>query len=325
MSKNEDIDNANKLKNESNSETPINDDNKIYTIEESDINEGNINNGLTKIKAKYNQTEIESKKISEKINKNNKKIEEINNILSKLKEEKNNKQLDIVNLLSKKETLEEIYKNQIAMLIRNNNIYKDLTNNNTSEKNNLNETNEYNNSDKNITNIENKINEQIEQFDLSIKEMKEIEIKKFIEQVISLIDDIYDKNFIKSSPDKNSENNKNEIIKKLGDIIKNSYNIFINNCSITDDEYIIYNFITKISLFISNQCFGKYSEKNINFLLRYLLKINIVNVEINKMVKFVKKKYKDQKKELKDEIKKIMKKNDTLAKKKKGIKKILNE
>ena len=210
MSKNEDIDNINKIENESYSDNQTNDDNKIFANEESDINEENNNNGLSKIKSKYNQTELELKIIIEKINKNNKKVEEFNNILSKLKEEKNKKQIDIVNLLSKKETLEEIYKNQIVMLIKNNTLYKDLTNNNNLEKNNFNETNEYNNRENNNTsNIISKSNEENnDQFNISIKEMKEIEIKKFIEQVISLMDDIFDKNFIKSTPEKSNENNK---------------------------------------------------------------------------------------------------------------------
>ena len=40
-----------------------------------------------------------------------KKIEELKNNLTILKEEKNKKQNDIMNLLSNKESLEEIYKN----------------------------------------------------------------------------------------------------------------------------------------------------------------------------------------------------------------------
>ena len=112
--------------------------------------------------------------------------------------------------------------------------------------------------------------------------MKQIEINKFTDQVISMMDDICDKNII-SSINPNSDSNKNEnknIIDNLKDIIKNAYIIFSNSCSLNDDSFIIYNFITKISLFISNQSLGKYSDSNINLFLKYLLKINEVNVEI---------------------------------------------
>ena len=68
---------------------------------------------------------------------------------------------------------------------------------------------------------------------------------------------------------------------------------------------------------MSNQSYGKYPENNIGLFLRYLLKINIVNVQINHMVKFVKKKYKDKKNELKNEIKNLTKKNELFEKRKK--------
>ena len=102
----------------------------------------------------------------------------------KLKEEKNKKQIDIVNLLSKKETLEEVYKNQIILLTKKNTILKDITidSNNKGNKD-INDNSEYRDSVNIITNI---INNSNEQFDISIEEMKKIEIKKFMEQVISM-------------------------------------------------------------------------------------------------------------------------------------------
>ena len=54
--------------------------------------------------------------MEERIKNNEKKIEELKNNLTVLKEEKNKKQNDIMNLLSNKESIEEIYKNQVYLL-----------------------------------------------------------------------------------------------------------------------------------------------------------------------------------------------------------------
>ena len=124
MSVNNDIDNniiidMNNLDNESISENnQYNNENINLINDNSDMNYVNIINEYSLIKSKYKQTETEINKILEKIDKNNIKIEEIKNNLSKLKEAKNKKQIDIVNLLSKKETLEEVYKNQIILLTK---------------------------------------------------------------------------------------------------------------------------------------------------------------------------------------------------------------
>ena len=58
--------------------------------------------------------------ISEKITKNNELIEQNKKQLEELKSEKKRKQNDIVNLLSNKESIEEIYKNKIYFLINKN-------------------------------------------------------------------------------------------------------------------------------------------------------------------------------------------------------------
>ena len=285
--------------------------------EDSDINEDKASINYSKLKSKYKQNEVDLKKIKDKINKNNGKIEKIKNTLIKLKEEKNKKQIDIVNLLSKKESIEEVYKNQILLLTKKSSILKDINNKKTEDSNEC----KYN------SNIINNANEQ---FNISIEEMKDLELNKFIDQVMSMMDEILDGNdYFSNSGNNDQKNNKINILNNLKDTITNSYKLFSNNISLTEDKengaFIINNFILKISLFISNQSFGKYSENNINLFLRYLLKINTVNVEINKMVKFVNKKYKDEKRELKDEIKKLIKKNEALEKKKKELEKLLDE
>ena len=75
------------------------------------------------------------------------------------------------------------------------------------------------------------------------------------------------------------------------------------------------NFFGKMSIFISNHSLGKYSEAKINLFLRYLLKINSINVKLAQYIKFVNKKYKERKKELNDMLNFLEKKNINLNEK----------
>ena len=257
------------------------------------------------------------KNMEERIKNNEKKIEELKNNLTILKEEKNKKQNDIMNLLSNKESLEEIYKNQLYSL--NN------TNNNSSGSNNFNENttlaNDINNlnnlmndnsviglnSNHNITILDNEIlNTDEENFKIELKEIKESEKDKFIEQVINMFEDIFKKK---------DEN----INKSITNIIKNSYELFINNNEENNDEnnneISVMNFFGKISLFIWNQNTSKFTESKINLLLRYLLKINYINTKLTKYLKFVNKKYKEKKRQILDLIDSLEKKNLSLKEK----------
>ena len=78
----------------------------------------------------------------------------------------------------------------------------------------------------------------------------------------------------------------------------NSYKLLNENKSENNNELIIKEFFSKISLYISNQNSGRFQETDINLLLRYLLLINSINKKIEIYLKFVNKKYKEQKKEL---------------------------
>ena len=257
------------------------------------------------------------KNMEERIKNNEKKIEELKNNLTILKEEKNKKQNDIMNLLSNKESLEEIYKNQLYSL--NN------TNNNSSGSNNFNENttlaNDINNlnnlmndnsviglnSNHNITILDNEIlNTDEENFKIELKEIKESEKDKFIEQVINMFEDIFKKK-------------DEDINKSITNIIKNSYELFINNNEENNDEnnneISVMNFFGKISLFIWNQNTSKFTESKINLLLRYLLKINYINTKLTKYLKFVNKKYKEKKRQILDLIDSLEKKNLSLKEK----------
>ena len=79
---------------------------------------------------------------------------------------------------------------------------------------------------------------------------------------------------------------------------------------------VVDNFFAKISLFIFNHSLGKYSESKINLILKYLMKINSINVKLTKYIKFVNKKYKEEKNSLNDMINFLEKKNINLVHKK---------
>ena len=239
-----------------------------------------VSNNL-KNKNRIINIKTELKEIKNKIKVNNQKIEEIKLNLIKLKEEKNKNKKDIIDLLSKKESIEEIYKNQIFSL---KNKKEKIFFNNKEEQSIL--------------------------FNIGLDEFNQINLDKFIEEILSLCEDILDDEF-----------NKNY----LRNIIINSYKIFMNNFSKNDAEFIIDNFISKISLYISNQSFGKYLEKNIGIFLRYLMSINIIDEKIEKLRKFVNKQYKDKKLELNEEIKNLEYKNEILSKLFKDKKKILKD
>lgn len=83
-----------------------------------------------------------------------------------------------------------------------------------------------------------------------------------------------------------------------------------------NDESIISHFFSRIGLFISNHCLGLYSEKNINKFLRYILRINSIDVQISQMMKFLDKKYKEQKIGIKNQIKNLKEKIENLKEKK---------
>ena len=265
------------------------------------------------------------KNINERIKNNTVKIEECKKKLAELKEEKKKRQGDIMNLLSNKESIEEIYKNQIYSLTNTNynnntgangnNNYNENTASLANDINNLNNLMNDNsaihlNSNHNLT-IDNEMsNTDEDNFKIAFKEIKESEQTKYVEQVINMFEDIF----------KKKDENINE---SISDIINNSYELFINNDNnnntldndVNNNEISVTNFFSKMSLFIANQSQGKFSEIKINLLLRYLLKINYINTKLTRDIKFVNKKYKEQKKELNDLISSLEKKNINLQEK----------
>ena len=81
-------------------------------------------------KNKLNQINKELDNLQNKIKINNSKIEQLKKNLKLLKNEKGKQQTDLINLLAKKESLEEIYKNNIFTLNNKKKINTNNTNNN---------------------------------------------------------------------------------------------------------------------------------------------------------------------------------------------------
>ena len=270
---------------------------------------------------KYNRMISDMIEINKKINDNNEKIEMINSNLKNIKKEKNQKQRDIVNLLSNKESLEEIYKSKISSLLRNSQILglqlikgkKDLDERNNNNKNDM--------CNNNIENMDCNPCSSIALFkennyEVSTDEIKLSDKNKFEEQVIIFTSDILQKT------------NDDEINDKLKEKIRKAYDIFnLEVCSPTNIEHdtIINNFFTRISLFISNQSMGNYSEPFINSFLKHLIKINCAGVEISETIKFLNKTYQEKKNEFKEKITNLIRKNENLKNKKISYKKQMNE
>ena len=221
---------------------------------------------------KYSRMIQEMLEINKKINDNNEKIEMLNANLKKMKKEKSQKQRDIVNLLSNKESLEEIYKSKMSSLLRNSQILGLQFINEKKDTDKRNNKNDIDNN--NIDNLDCNPCSSIALFKENNYEINTDEIKlsdknKFEEQVIIFTSDILQKN------------NDDEINDKLKEKIRKAYDMFnLEVCSPTDiePETVINNFFTRISLFISNQSMGNYSEPFINSFLKHLLKINCVQV-----------------------------------------------
>ena len=255
---------------------------------------------------------------TQRVKVNHLKIEELKRQIKELKEEKKNKHTEIINLLSNKETIEEIYENNISSLNTN-------TNGNVNSKNNYSNTNRKNdnksgrNYNRNSNNNDDKdaVNPDEATFKVTLDEIKESEQKKYVGQVISMFEDIF----------KKRDEKINALIAKN---IKYAYELFVNNINQENyneknNDVIIANFFGKVSLFISNHSLGRFTENKINLFLRYLLKINAINVKLSKNIKFVTKKYEEKKKELNDMISFLEKKNINLTDKNKRLENTMKE
>ena len=280
-------------------ETPLNSD--LHSYYHDNYYGDSLQRKYLFILSKYEKIVEELSNINKKLEENNKKIEELNNDIKILKDNKKQKQYDIVNYLSNKESLEEIYKNKINYLIKSKKDAKsksdsnDININLESLKNNNSNDFDYYNMD------------EEKEIEIKIEDIKKSDKNKFNEQVINFAEEILNK--------KDNE----ELINKIKSKINIAYNIFFSEISSNTQlnlESIVSNFFSRIALYISNNSLGNYSEANINKFLRYILKINSINIEISHILKFLNKKYKEQKTEARNKIIILNKRNENLKERK---------
>ena len=88
---------------------------------------------------------------------------------------------------------------------------------------------------------------------------------------------------------------------------------------------LIKNFFYNLSLRISNQIIYDTSDKDINILLHFILKINIIAEHIDKIINYLEYEYKEQKKNINNKIKELEKKKLSLEIKKKQLIELKNE
>ena len=285
-------------------------------------------------KTQYQKLISNLSEIDIKMKENTDLIEKLNIDLNELKETKKKKQEEVMELLSNKESLEEIVENKINSFINNgpkifaikndningqninveniNDIGEEQTNPNTNDSNNSNEDNKNNENDnqshkKKESSSSSLSSDGINLLDIKFEEIKQSNQNKFQEQVVS---------FFEHCTQKKDQDLSMKLLKK----INLSYQAFTaeTNTPENDTRNSIINFFSRISLFISNQTFGNIPEKIANLFLRELLKINSIGEEIGEILKFLNKKYKDTKKELKEKIKNLNEKNESLITKKKS-------
>ena len=257
-------------------------------------------------KTEYNKMISEIEYIDNKITLNKNTIEKLEKYLSNLKEEKKRKNEKLIDLLSHKESLEEIYNIKLSSLMKNKTqqTNKRIINGNIKEKKNIN--NDINNDNNNslFSTINILDNDNLE---IKIDDIKQCDKKKFIELVINFTEDILQKREIET---------RNKLMQKINIGFQRFFSEFKSK-SFIDPKKIISNFFSKISIFIANQSKGKYPEHYINTFLRELLQINSINVEIAEILKF-NKNYKEKKLEIKEKICNLINKIEGLKTKKKA-------
>ena len=251
--------------------------------------------------SQYERILRETSDLNKKIEDTTKKVEELTKSLKDIKEEKKKKQSDILNYLSNKESLQEIYKNKLNYIINRRNEMKSKFEDKEINLN-LDQQKVQLENDNPLYNIE-----QDEDLEIKIEDIKKSDKAKFTEQVINFAEELFQKKI------------EEDIVNKIKSKVKIAYNIFFSELSsntTVKSELIIAHFFTRIGLYISNHSLGQYSEIVVNRFLRYLLKINSNNVEILQSLKFSNKKYKEQKTEMKNILNNLKNKIEMLNEKK---------
>ena len=221
--------------------------------------------------------------INNKIKNNDNEINNINIQLINLKQEKKRKKTDIINLLSNKESIEEIYRNQLYVFI-----------NKIKSQNSL--------------NIEKEKNFKVELIDI-----KESDQNKFIEQIINLVNDIFKS---KNSDINNSITNiineqyrllNENDIDKMNDLFLNNFfaniSLYISNQSLGKIQEDEINLLLRYLLKINS--INKKLDKYLKFVnKKYKEQKKQLNNSLNDLEKKIKN-LNQKKNELEQKIKKV--------------------
>ena len=232
--------------------------NKFESNEDNTIlNEYKINNSIEK---KLLKAKKEMDNVKENIDKLNKKIINIKNKSEKLEIKKSKYDDELQNLVSNKETLEEMYNMEITFL-----------------------------KDEECPNLDIQNSDNHCEINISKEEIQKININNFIIQIITLINEINKENDLSQKNELNS----------LSDIISNLYLNLINQLKSTNNvEKKISDFISSISENLVSKLKRKYSINIISSFISYLIKINYFNEQIIKYEKFIDVEYKINKEKI---------------------------
>ena len=223
------------------------------------------------IEEKIRKTQKDMDNVKKNIEKLNKKMIDMKNNLSDLNKKKYENESEIKNLISNKETLEEMYNTEIIFI-------KNEKNEKMSSK------------DKNINNIN---------INISLEEIKNININIFKLQIKELL-----KILFKNEIDKNNNINNDLFINSILNLILQEYNNFyhkIVNISKCPNK-MIQDFFINISEIILNQNKSRYTISSISSLLHYLIKLNCISQKIENFKNYVKKDYQCKTQEINEQL-----------------------
>ena len=215
------------------------------------------------IKEQLIKVKREMENIKENIDKLNKKMINIKNKSEKLELKRAKIENQLQNIISNKETLEEMYNMEIEY-IKNGTTFN------------------YSNNNNNFCDIK-----------IAKEEIQRLNINQFIIQIINLI------NKLNNETEIDSNNNDDFLSKSILDFHTN----FINQLKkIKDKEEYILIYVSQISEIIENKLSKKYLLHNIKSLIHYLIKFNIFNEEINKCEQFLDNGYNIHKSKIDEEM-----------------------
>ena len=158
-------------------------------------------------------------------------------------------------------------------------------------------------------NNHNHINNDNYFIDISIEEIKNNNKESFIKRVLKII------NFINN----NQENKYYDIINIAINQVYLEFFSHLGDNKLNNNKFLIKSFFYNLSLLITSQIACKATDKDISVLLQFILKINVISDNINKIIHFLNYEYKELKNDIKNNIEILENKNLSLQDKKKEL------